>query len=585
MRTPIVLLFILVLLLAVLAMLAVPVFRASSEEAPPAAYQVSKPIPLGASIAGPIPTESVAIADVKRGRVYVARPEPADLLIFDVEVEAGAIGNFSLPFAAGYMAFSPDGERLYLAERVATGDRTGSFLVVNPTTLEAMTTFTYVCPETAVVCGIVGLAVGPSHRLYVLPKDSPFIDILDGDTGMLLSRFLYPEDRRPAALAIHDTTLYTADLLDDDAARQLRSFTIDGVQPAPRWQHELTVAVDELHVAPDGSFLIACAAASLGPVLQIATGSLHEQHRYTPGPTEYYRAAAISADGQIILLLGDASQPDLIRAYDARSHELRRVWPRPPDADVHSQIGLLALAGGGIAYLEAGQLRHVVTDLPAPPPVAYTYCAESGLDEFGNEVTGWPQADIQTTAYDYVDGTYRIEQRVPGYWTAVTRDDRFDRSRSVSVRTWLLTEQGTSGLLFGLNADWTDFYTLEVTPSKQGWAIQHYHNGQWEWLAKGVLLEIRKEGQPNVLELDTQSSATHTYLKVNGVIIYSLTDPLDGRLGLSAVSYGTGVDARFDDYRGLQHDCLLAAGGQGGAPAPGSYAPPRLRDPLADFAP
>lgn len=583
MRTPIYLLLILVLLLGMLAVLAAPTFRALSEDAPPAAYQVSRHIPLGASTAGPMPLDAVAIADAARGRVYVARPAPPDLIIFDVT--ANALGNFSLPFVVGRMALSPDHGRLYLAERVAAGDRTGSIRVVNPELLEVMTTFTYVCPETAVNCGIAGLAVGPSRRLYVLPQDSPFIDILDGDTGALLFRFPYPEDRRPAALAIHDTTLYVADLLDDDAARQLRSFAIDGVQPTPKRQRELSVAVDELHVAPDGSFLIACAAASLGPILQFAAGSLREQHRYTPGPTEYYRAATISSDGQIILLHGDASQPDLIRAYDARSHELRRAWPRPPDADVHTQVGLLPLADGGIAYLEAGQLRHVVTGLPAPPPIAYTYCAGPGLEEFSSPSADWPNADITTTDYRYDNGSYSILQRVANHWTAVTRHDRFDRSRNVSVNTWLTPEQGTSGLVFGLNADWTEFYTLEVTPSKQGWAVYHFHDGQWELLDSGVLLGIRPPGQPNTLELDTQSSPTHTYLKVNGSSVYGLTDPLDGRIGLSAASYGSAVDARFDDYRGLERDCLAAAGGQGGGPPPGDYAPPRLREPLADFAP
>jgi hypothetical protein len=586
-RAPVYLLIILGLLLVVLALVVAPdTFLAPREEAAPPDYLEGRLLPLHGRVDGPMPADSVVIADAGRGRVYVARPQPADLIIFDLQ--NGGLGNYSLPLLVEHMALSPDGERLYLAERPPAGQRTGSILVVDPVTPQQLGRFTYVCPETVVVCGLNGLAVGPERRLYLLARDSPFIDILDGNTGALLTQFPYPDGRRAAALAVHGATLYAADLTDDNEARQLRSFAIDALQPTPKRTRGLPVAVEKLHVAPDGSFLLACAAAATGPILQISTGSLREQHTYTLGPTETYPGAGISADSQTILVLhGDASQADLIRAYDAGSHDLRRVWKRPPDADVYSQVGMVPLADGGIAYVEAGGLRQVVTDAPAPPPVAYTYCDGTEVDDFSSQLSRWPTADTQSTLYTYEDGTYRIWNRVADQWRAVGRDDYYDRSRNVSVTTWLTTEQGTSGLVFGLNADWSAFYVFEITPSSREWAVLRHREGQWELLASDTLPEMRPPGQPNTLELDTQSSATHAYLKINGLSVHSLTEGLEGRIALSAASYGSEADARFDDYRGLARDCRLSGEAQGGAPEAGDqrFAPAGLRSPLAGFAP
>ncbi len=136
------------------------------------------------------------------------------------------------------------------------------------------------------------------------------------------------------------------------------------------------------------------------------------------------------------------------------------------------------------------------------------------------------------------------------------------------VSTWLPGGRGASGLVFGLNADWTAFYTLEVMPSSRQWAVYHFHDGWWEQLARGTLPVIQPESGHNTLELDTMSSAAETILRVNGQPVYGLAAGLEGRIGLSVASYESATEARFDDYSGLARDCALP-GAQGGEPGGG----------------
>ncbi len=105
---------------------------------------------------------------------------------------------------------------------------------------------------------------------------------------------------------------------------------------------------------------------------------------------------------------------------------------------------------------------------------------------------------------------------------------------------------GLSGLVFGLNADWTEFYTLEVVPSARRWVVFAYRaDTGWEMKANGP--GASGPNEPTSLVL-MQSEDGSLAMLVNDQLVYGLPSVPPGRIGLSSGSFESQVDLRFDDY-------------------------------------
>ncbi len=174
------------------------------------------------------------------------------------------------------------------------------------------------------------------------------------------------------------------------------------------------------------------------------------------------------------------------------------------------------------------------------------YCGGPFIDTFDDPATGWPQADLGPVAYRYDNGNYSILQRESDRWSAVSRGDVWNNWERAGVRTWVPAGDGMSGLVFGLNADWSEFYTLEIIPSDRRWVVLAYHTATgWELKATG-----HGAGGPNESTslLLIQPEDGSLAILVNDRLVFGLPTAPIGRIGLSGGSFDDPVDLRFDDY-------------------------------------
>jgi hypothetical protein len=265
-----------------------------------------------------------------------------------------------------------------------------------------------------------------------------------------------------------------------------------------------------------------------------------------PTPSSASIAAPISAARARIWVLDTASSIAAARASTVS-------FFCKTGAGVYSYA--LPLAGGDLALLRRPEVTLLnATGYAIALQTVFNDACPGGpfVDDFDDPESGWPRFDDKFTA-GYVNGAYRIHLRQPGSWAAVTRGDYWRDSSEVQIRGGQPPNQdGTFGLIFGLDANWTDFYTAEVYPAASKWALFHFSGGQWQLLslvdyqypsATGSTIRIRR----NPLNGETK-------LDVDGHVSVTLPS-FTGRVGLMASAFGTPVTATFDDYRFVGANC------------------------------
>ncbi len=163
----------------------------------------------------------------------------------------------------------------------------------------------------------------------------------------------------------------------------------------------------------------------------------------------------------------------------------------------------------------------------------------------------------------------------------MTRGDSWVNWRAAGVRAWIPAKNGMLGLVFSINADWSTFYTFEIVPNEQRWAVFRYSNKKWELLGTDVSPHIFVMGVANSLQLDSTTPDAPTYLRVNGYPVFQVPAIPPGRIGLSGGSFESNVELRFDDYYFAGPYCPLPGERRAGL----EVAPPITRPPLETFLP
>jgi uncharacterized repeat protein (TIGR01451 family) len=222
------------------------------------------------------------------------------------------------------------------------------------------------------------------------------------------------------------------------------------------------------------------------------------------------------------------------------------------------------------AYIDAGPhgIYASITEFDVPPLQVYLpalthrYCAAPFYDDFSNPGSGWPVADNGSVIYRYLDGEYNIYHRNSNRWTAVTRGDNWKDTQLVQIDGRVAANDGLWGLVFGIDADWSSFYTFEILPSEQRWFLLRYTNADgWQMLSNGQASVINPGQASNRLKIQTfdevSLSGVRLWINHNYVAaLYSYTD-ISGRVGVTAGSFSPDVDVRFDDYYFAAQDCPL----------------------------
>lgn len=180
-------------------------------------------------------------------------------------------------------------------------------------------------------------------------------------------------------------------------------------------------------------------------------------------------------------------------------------------------------------------------------------CVGSYVDDFSDPNSGWPIDSDQAVSVGYVGGEYRITVAEPGWVIAVTASDRLEDSGQVEIDMRAVNSVFTAGLMFGLNNDFTQFYTFELFPDGQLWQVWRFNaNTGYSLLDEGISGAIKTGGATN--HLAVVNEGTTLRLTVNGQTLHTRS-MTNGRVGISTFSYDANVDVRFDNYTLLPLGC------------------------------
>ena len=189
-------------------------------------------------------------------------------------------------------------------------------------------------------------------------------------------------------------------------------------------------------------------------------------------------------------------------------------------------------------------------------------------DNFSNASSGWTVADSGNVLYEYNSGEYRMLVRSINSWAAVRNNyQATNYTAEVELRN-PGNVYGSYGLAFGIAADFSTFYTLEIY--QDGWyGLYRYDPDQIVTLAQEPSPAINQGSASNRIKVERNGSSIKAY--ANGQLLTSLTDGTylgSLSIGLLVFSYDQqNVDIRFDNIAVYPLTCTTS-----GAPAPAAPA-------------
>ncbi len=195
-------------------------------------------------------------------------------------------------------------------------------------------------------------------------------------------------------------------------------------------------------------------------------------------------------------------------------------------------------------------------------PLTYrNYCSGPVIDDFGNPSSGWPVAETASWSYGYTGGEYRFYAKRSAFG-AVSRGDQTGRFIVEVGARQVSAVNGSFGIVFQINDDWSQLFTFEIYPATQQWALFEFSGNQWHLRAYGDSSVIQLGQGTNRLRVAwlQQTVSFDDYgLYVNGQQVFYLSyisapTPVR-RVGLTATSDAAGFDVRFDNYKFVAEGC------------------------------
>lgn len=466
---------------------------------------------------------------------YVARISDKAALI-QVNFNNGGVTRLKSFEAAGFLAMSPNGRYLYYAEYPISNPF--KVHVYDTVAKQVIRTFKY-------DSNLTDFIATDDNRLFVLTLSS--LDMVDGTTGALLKSISIPGAHsygRTFALSPDQKTLFMIanykifkfdisqgdlnELLHKQEAQDYRSISIssDGsyliVTPIYgqwlyRFNTQTLTLIDTYTYSQDSSNFTEDVRGSRNSntfyglwhgVLQEIDITTNQPIREVKGDSLYYGGAVIPINNNRVALL----YSDHIELFAPTSH--------------------------GVAL----------------PSVMNNYCAVSINDDFSSPSSGWPVGVSGSTTYRYISGEYSMLFADANRWAAATPGHVWNNGELLRVEGSIVdNRKGSYGLLYGLNNDWSDFYTFEVYPQYQGWAIFHYEQAKgWKLVTSNTSNRISVTGK-NTLEIKSSSSEEMRFY-VNKESVHS-SEQRGGRIGLTGTSLVRNVDIRFDNYVFANENC------------------------------
>lgn len=527
-----------------------------------------------------------AVYEPVKQRLYFAHAADGSTgALAAIDIPTGRLISNNATGVHGPVAVNADGSRLYaVTQQTVQGTRNERVLIVDTANFKIVNSFPFDC-ERGANCLVQDIAVGPAGRLYLSAHGNNYIDVRDPATGALLHRFTPDADMNGLlGMSARATDLFVVGTASNNTAApdpKIRRYDISNVVPTPELSAVHAIGDSwPWRMSPGGGYLL---HAHYADIDLFDPTTLQPLAHFNEGT---YFGHNVSRDNKTLLVTAGDFYNMKLREFDIATKKLLReadLYYYRPAATPTEQ--LLPLPDGEVAVIFDDAVRLFrPADYASLMPVALAnFCGSPVVDDFSNPASGWPIGDNGRTLFGYDNGQYRIFQRGEDYWSAVSRGDAWNNWIAAGVTTWLPAKDGISGLVFGLNADWTDFYTFEIVPSQQSFYYFHFSNGRWNLLQGGRdPYHINPIGQPNKITLDFTGSI-YT-MKVNDVLMAPGTATVPpGRIGLTAGSFEPEVDVRFDDYFYAGANCPLPQGA--GARGQLEVAPPITRPPLETFLP
>lgn len=511
-----------------------------------------------------LPNAGLAFSDPAARRLYVIG-DWQGLDVYDADTLA-RLGN--IPHYPAAYALSTDGARLYIAPYFEFSSDDPAIYLYDTPGLTLSRAIPYSCAGMS-VCGIYALAEGPGDRLYVARADQAAFDIIDTHTGARLHTESiaprpYPEF---LSLAAYDDTLYVGSYYDQTAdAAGVTVFNIAGVVPVRVDFQPTNEGIQRLAVAGDGAYVT-------------ADGFNHiYQYRADPFTLLWDHAGyfgGVYANGDV--LQQDADDPpddaNIITAHDAETGAAVRGVVEKSD------VGFLPIDDAGLAlYLTATERLEFrsPSDFASAVPLVLNNACPSGafVDTFDDPASGWPIRADERVVYEITGGVYRVLLRPAGVWTGLSRGDNWRNGDYLSITAQLAGHnEGTFGLIYDLNDDWSEFYTFEVYPAEDLWLVAHFHDGAWDIIT--VQDHFIHDTIPTYVAMRRDNDTGGIQLLIDNYLVGQVAD-FDGRVGLAISSFEANFEVHFDNY--VLGDKRCISNPVRAAPSPD--APPAVAPPL-----
>lgn len=439
--------------------------------------------------------------------------------------------------------FNGDAGRLFLTTGfVPAGNRTVTIHVLNAATLTEIRAITYTCVGNSMHCDIRGVAEGPGGRLYVARHNAAAFDILDGTTGAVLHSVVLnsASEFSTVTLFARGNTLFVSEGVvvgQDEYEYGVAPYDISQLVPV---RGDILPTDNEPWItpAPGGQYLF---ARTITHNYLISTDPFELVWDKAPGWTEF---GGIYPDGNMLFHERQGDYRRLVAVIDPHTGRTARSMVAH-DSGFHRP-----LADGGMAtFLDDTITLHRAGNYALAIQTVWNNACPGGTfqDGFDDPVTGWPVFDQPHAAARYLNSGYQIELRQPGRAVAVTRGDYWNDSLWLKVDgNQPVGQDGTYGILFGLNDNWTEFYTAEIYPDESLWAVFHYSGGRWTLLQSDTYYHRPDVGTR--FEIDHNLQNGETNLKIDYTTWVLLTGDITGRVGLIAQSIGVPVHALYDSY-------------------------------------
>jgi uncharacterized repeat protein (TIGR01451 family) len=193
-----------------------------------------------------------------------------------------------------------------------------------------------------------------------------------------------------------------------------------------------------------------------------------------------------------------------------------------------------------------------VSQQKASAPTCQAYYA----DNFSDSASGWPINDNNNARFAYVGNEYQIWAKTAGEWWVTPGAVATDYTVSVTARS--TSGNGSYGIIFGINPDWTQLYEFKISGNYLSlWLYNQYSSPLFYPFINWTYSPFVNGGnQPNRIKVVRSGTTMSIYVNDNYL---TTTSHLGGYVGVGRVGLVAGtnsnIDARFDDFSMYPADC------------------------------